>query len=241
MELRRFFVSPSDVGEDIVTVRGEEFSHMTRVLRMKPGFKAIVCADDGKERYCTLREIGDGYAVLSVDEVRDADRKKVSLTLYCGVLKNSKLDLVVQKAVELGVDRVIPFVSAHTVEKRFNAERASRIALEAAKQCGSVWLSRVEDAISFEEVIRSFGQFDTVLFAYEGEREHSLKNTPINGDKLALVVGSEGGFRADEAEAAIAAGAFPVTLGRRVLRAETAGIVGAALGMDAAGELEYDD
>ena len=99
MELRRFFVSPSDVGEDIVTVRGDEFSHMTRVLRMKPGFKAIVCADDGKERYCTLREIGDGYAVLSVDEARDADRKKVSLTLYCGVLKNSKLDLVVQKAV----------------------------------------------------------------------------------------------------------------------------------------------
>ena len=92
-------MTPEDVRGDTVTVTGGEFVHMTRVLRMKPGYKAVVCADDGKERLCTVKEIGIGYALLSQDEVRDADRKKVSLTLFTGLLKNSKLDFVVQKAV----------------------------------------------------------------------------------------------------------------------------------------------
>lgn len=240
MELRRFFVTPEDVRGDTVTVTGGEFVHMTRVLRMKPGYKAVVCADDGKERLCTVKEIGSGYALLSQDEVRDADRKKVSLTLFTGLLKNSKLDFVVQKAVELGVDKIVPFVSAYTAEKKFNAERANKIALEAAKQCGSVWLSRVEEPVTFDEVTAEFGKFDTVLFAYESDRLHSLKNTEIRGTSLALVVGSEGGFRPDEAARAVACGAKAITLGRRILRAETAGIVGAALVLDAAGELDYD-
>lgn len=233
-------MTPEDVRGDTVTVTGGEFVHMTRVLRMKPGYKAVVCADDGKERLCTVKEIGSGYALLSQDEVRDADRKKVSLTLFTGLLKNSKLDFVVQKAVELGVDKIVPFVSAYTAEKKFNAERANKIALEAAKQCGSVWLSRVEEPVTFDEVTAEFGKFDTVLFAYESDRLHSLKNTEIRGTSLALVVGSEGGFRPDEAERAVACGAKAITLGRRILRAETAGIVGAALVLDAAGELDYD-
>ena len=233
-------MTPEDVRGDTVTVTGGEFVHMTRVLRMKPGYKAVVCADDGKERLCTVKEIGSGYALLSQDEVRDADRKKVSLTLFTGLLKNSKLDFVVQKAVELGVDKIVPFVSAYTAEKKFNAERANKIALEAAKQCGSVWLSRVEEPVTFDEVTAEFGKFDTVLFAYESDRLHSLKNTEIRGTSLALVVGSEGGFRPDEAARAVACGAKAITLGRRILRAETAGIVGAALVLDAAGELDYD-
>lgn len=240
MELRRFFVSPEDVRDDTVTVSGDEFVHMTRVLRMKPGYKAVVCADDGKERLCTLREIGSGYAVLSQDEVHEADRKKVSLTLFCGILKNAKLDTVVQKAVELGVDKIVPFVSAYTTEHRFNAERARRIARDAAKQCGSVWLSQVEESTDYDGVISRFREFDTVLFAYEGERRLSVRQAEIKGSKLALVVGSEGGFRPDEAEKAAANGALVVTLGRRILRAETADIVGAALVMDAVGELDYD-
>lgn len=115
-------------------------------------------------------------------------------------MKNSKTDIVVQKAVELGVDSVVPFCSAYTAERKFNAERARRIALEAAKQCGSVWLSRVEDAVSFDEAVGRFEQFDEVFFAYEGERALSLKKAGVHGSKLALVVGSEGGFRADEVE-----------------------------------------
>lgn len=240
MEERRFFVPPSCISADEVTVSGDEFLHMTRVLRMKPGFKAVVCADDGKERACTIREITRDYAVLNVDRVREVDRKKVSLTLFSGNLKNKKLDFVVQKAVELGVDEVVPFVSAYTAESRYDTARAERIALEAAKQCGSVWLSKVGSVVPFDEVVARFGEFDTVLFAYENERKQPVSKDIVKGNRIALVVGSEGGFKPEEAERAAAAGARTVTLGRRILRAETAGIVGAALTLFAAGELDYD-
>ena len=232
MEERRFFVPPSCISADEVTVSGDEFLHMTRVLRMKPGFKAVVCADDGKERACTIREITRDYAVLNVDSVREVDRKMVALTLFSGNLKNKKLDFVVQKAVELGVDEVVPFVSAYTAESRYDTA--------AAKQCGSVWLSKVGSVVPFDEVVARFGEFDTVLFAYENERKQPVSKDIVKGNRIALVVGSEGGFKPEEAEQAAAAGARIVTLGRRILRAETAGIVGAALTLFAAGELDYD-
>ena len=237
MELRRFFVSQEDISGDTVTVRGEEFAHMTRVLRMKPGYKVLVCANDGCERLCVIRSIFGDEALLDTQEVRRTDDKKISLTLFAGLLKNSKLDLVVQKSVELGVDVIVPFVSERTAEKKFSAGRAARIALEAAKQCGSSRLSRVEDAVTFAEMTDRLKEFDTVLFAYEEERGLSLSKADICGKNIALIVGSEGGFAPGEAAAAQAAGAVSVTLGRRILRAETASIVGCALVLNALGEL----
>ena len=237
MELRRFFVSQEDISGDTVTVRGEEFAHMTRVLRMKPGYKVLVCANDGCERLCVIRSISGDEALLDTQEVRCTDDKKISLTLFAGLLKNSKLDLVVQKSVELGVDVIVPFVSERTAEKKFSAERAARIALEAAKQFGSSRLSRVEDVVTFAEMTDRLKEFDTVLFAYEEERGLSLPKADIRGKNIALIVGSEGGFAPGEAAAAQAAGAVSVTLGRRILRAETASIVGCALVLNALGEL----
>lgn len=241
MELRRFFVRAEDISGSSVTVRGDEFEHMTRVLRMKPGYKVIVCANDGTERDCVIRTVDREEAVLDVERVREVDRKRVKFTLYAGLLKNAKLDIVVQKAVELGVDAVVPFVSENTVEKKFNPDRARRIALEAAKQCGSPWLSEAEEAVSFADVLARVKDHDVVYFAYEKEREHAFSDVVSRGVKnVALIVGSEGGFTPEEAEAARAAGAIPVTLGRRILRAETAGIVGSALLLNALGELDYD-
>ena len=241
MELRRFFVNKEDIVGTEIRVRGEEFEHMTRVLRMKPGYKVIVCADDGVERYCVIRSVDGGEAVLDTENEVRVDSKSVSLTLFAGLLKNAKLDLVVQKAVELGVDVVVPFVSENTVEKKFNAARACRIALEAAKQCGSPWLSRVEDAVTFRDVLSRVKEFDTVCFAYEKEKSVTVSDAAGRGaGKVALIVGSEGGFTPEEAEAAVRAGARSVTLGRRVLRAETADIVGCALLLNALGELDHE-
>ena len=141
MEIRRFFASKNDISGDAVTVSGDEFLHLTKVLRYKVGYKATVCANDGIERTCTIVEIGKDYAKLHVDESRVADTKNVNITLYAGLLKNNKLDFVVQKAVELGVDRVVPFTSQNCAETKFSRDRANKIALEAAKQCGSVYLS----------------------------------------------------------------------------------------------------
>lgn len=241
MELRRFFVSPSDISGDEVVLRGDEFAHMTRVLRMKKGFKVIVCADDGTERLCTVKDIFSDSALLTVDEVNRVDRKSANVTLYCGLLKNQKLDFVVQKAVELGIDRIIPFVSENSAETKFNTERARRIALEAAKQCGTAYLSQVCDPVKFDDVLADFPQYTDVLFAYERERKNPVRNTDFKGRKIALVVGSEGGFTEAEYLKALECGARSVTLGRRILRAETADIVLCALTLDTLGELDYDE
>ena len=240
MEIRRFFVDKSAVADGKIVVKGDEFLHMTKVLRYKVGFKAIVCANDGVENLCTIQEIGKDYAVLKIDESVVADRKNVSLTLYAGLLKNNKLDFVIQKAVELGVDRVVPFVSANSAETKFSKVRGERIALEAAKQCGSAYLSKVGELESFEQVLDEIKNYDKVLFAYEGEKKNNIKTSNLSGANIALIVGCEGGFKPEEMRLANDKGAEVVTLGRRILRAETASIVLAALTLDKLGELDYD-
>lgn len=240
MEIRRFFVDMNAINGDIITMTGDEFLHMTKVLRYKVGYKAIVCANDGAENLCTITQICRDFAILHIDERTQVDRKNVSLTLYAGLLKNNKLDFVVQKAVELGVDKVVPFVSDNTVETKFLRERGEKIALEAAKQCGSVYLSKVGELETFEQVLNDIKGFDKVLFAYEGEKTISVKTSNLSGKNIALIVGSEGGFKQTEMMQAKDAGATVVTLGRRILRAETASIVLAAITLENLGELDYD-
>lgn len=242
MEPRRFFVRPEAVSADgLITVSGTEAEHMIRVLRMKEGYKAVILTGDGCERLSTVVRVTRGEVLLREESVTRADRRSVSLTLFAGNLKNGNLDLVVRKAVELGVDRIVPFVSARTDEKKFNRERAERIALEAAKQCGALFLSEVEEQISFKEVLDRVKNYDKTWFCYENETRSPLaKIAREEGRAFALIVGSEGGFTDEEAAAAVAAGAKSVTLGRRILRAETADIVASAFALGALGELDHD-
>lgn len=240
MEIRRFFVNSADVQDGKVIVTGDEFLHMTKVLRYKTGFKAIVCANDGKELACTVDEIQRDYALLNVDDVRVADRKNRAVTLYAGLLKNNKLDFVIQKGVELGVDRIVPFISDNCAEDKFNVERARRIALESAKQCGSAYLSEIGEVITFDEVLNKVKDCSCALFCYECEKQNRIADTLSDSGAVSLIVGAEGGFTSKEASLAKEAGCKTVTLGRRILRAETAAIVAAALTLDAMGELDYD-
>lgn len=240
MEIRRFFVDNSDICNNVVTLTGDEFSHMVKVLRYKVGFKAVVCANDGIERLCTVNEIGKDFATLVIEQETVQDVKNAHVTLFAGLLKNNKLDFVVQKSVELGVDEIIPFVSHNCAETKFAKDRAEKIALEAAKQCGSAYLSKVGALENFDEVLARFKEFDTVLFAYENEKKNRIKDCRIDGKNVALVVGPEGGFTPEETEKAKECGATIVTLGRRILRAETASIVSCALLLDHLGELDYE-
>ena len=242
MEPRRFFVRPEAVSADgLITVSGTEAEHMIRVLRMKEGYKAVILTGDGCERLSTVVRVTRGEVLLREESVTRADRRSVSLTLFAGNLKNGNLDLVVRKAVELGVDKIVPFVSARTDEKKFNRERAERIALEAAKQCGALFLSEVEEQIPFKEVLDRVKNYDKTWFCYENETRSPLaKIAREEGRSFALIVGSEGGFTDEEAAAAVAAGAESVTLGRRILRAETADIVASAFALGALGELDHD-
>lgn len=241
MEIRRFFVNPQDIcANSEIVVSGDEFAHMTKVLRYKVGYKAIVCANDGIERLCTIKQIDKDSAVLTCDEQTVQDKKHAHITLYAGLLKNNKLDFAVQKAVELGIDEVRPFLSHNTAETKFSVDRANKIALEAAKQCGSAYLTGVKDLCDFSKVIDDFKNFDKVLFAYEYEKKNRIKDCDLEGKNIALIVGAEGGFTAEEAAKAKDNGAQIVTLGRRILRAETASVVASTLLLDTLGELDYE-
>lgn len=237
MEIRRFFVAKQDISGSVVTLCGDEFVHMTKVLRYKVGYKAIVCANDGIEHICTVSEIGKDFAKLNIDESKVVDRKSVEITLFAGLLKNNKLDFAMQKAVELGVDKIIPFTSANCAENKFSQDRANKIALEAGKQCGSAYISEVGELIDFDSLITTLKGFDDVIFAYEFEKEHSVDKCLPKGKKIALIVGPEGGFQPDEAKRIKDVGAKTVSLGRRILRAETASIILSALILYGLGEL----
>lgn len=240
MEIRRFFVEQKDIVDGKVTLTGDEFYHMTKVLRYKVGYKAVILANDGIERHSVVEEIGKDYAILTIEDEVVADRKNVAVTLYAGLLKNNKLDFVVQKGVELGVDNIVPFTSQNSAETKFNTDRANKIALESAKQCGSVYLSKVGDLVDYDQVLDSFKNFDKVIFAYENEKVNRIADVVKGAKNLAIVVGPEGGFTPEETDRAVECGATVVTLGRRILRAETASIVSATIALEALGELDYD-
>ena len=240
MEIRRFFVDRKDIVDGKVTLTGDEFYHMTKVLRYKVGYKAVILANDGIERHSTVEEIAKDYAILTIDEEVVADRKNATVTLYAGLLKNNKLDFVVQKGVELGVDKIVPFVSQNSAETKFNTERANKIALESAKQCGSVYLSKVEDLTDYDTMLGDFASFDKVIFAYEDEKQTRIADAVEGGKNVAIIVGPEGGFTPLEVQKAKENGAEIVTLGRRILRAETASIVSLTLALDALHELDYE-
>ena len=240
MEIRRFFVNPSDINGNTVTLRGDEFYHMTKVLRYKEGYKAVILANDGIELHSTVTSIGKDTATLTIDERKVVDVKNAKVTLYAGLLKNNKLDFVVQKGVELGVDVIVPFISQNTAETKFNLDRANKIALESAKQCGSVYLSKVEDLADYDTMLGDFASFDKVILAYEDEKQTRIADAVEGGKNVAIIVGPEGGFTPLEVQKAKENGAEIVTLGRRILRAETASIVSLTLALDALHELDYE-
>lgn len=117
------------------------------------------------------------------------------MTLFAGLLKNNKLDFVFQKAVELGVDKIVPFVSANCAETKFSQDRAEKIALEAAKQCGSAYLSKVGALENFDTVLSSFKDFDTVLFAYENEKKNRIKDCLCKGKTSRLSLARKADLR----------------------------------------------
>ena len=228
-EMKRFFV---DKVTDPPVLSGEQHKHLSLVLRARPGDNVILCAGDGYDRICTIKDIRRNETLLTLREkVRNESEPDISVTLFMSVMKGDKNDLVVQKATELGACEIYPvitkFVQNH--ERVVKTERLNKIAAEAAKQCGRSMVPIVRDTINFKDIPCMLGGFDLVVFPYENARELSLKGFLTAIDKstvksVAVVVGSEGGFADDETLALTNAGVVPVTLGKRILRAETANI-----------------
>lgn len=237
MEIRRFFINPEDFDGKIATIRGDEFIHATKVLRQKKGYTIIFCICDGFDYYAEINNIEKDYltAKLLKKEINNTATKH-KITLYQGSLKGGKNDFIVQKAVELGVSRICFFKSKNTIENNIQLERLNRISFEASKQCGRSDIVKV-NFLSFDEVINQAEKTKALMF-YENEHSNSINTVSFNGiETVSIIIGSEGGFDASEAVQAKNAGIAILSLGARILRAETASIVATALTMNKLGEM----
>lgn len=230
MELRRFYVDKNSINDDNVCLYGESYIHATRVLRFKPSYKLIVCDGSGMDYYCEVIDIDkEKVSCKILERIENNNEHKCKLILSIGLIKSERFDVAIQKAVELGVSEIIPFISENTSEKNFKEERVNRIVVEACKQCGRSILPTVHKLATFEEMLAK-GE-GLKLFAYEKEDSLTLKTCLDNNshdEAITLVVGSEGGFTEREAERAISHEYKSISLGNRILRAETASIAGLA-------------
>ena len=241
MDIKRFYVSSEDINNNICKITGNEFYHLTKVLRHKVGFIIIVCNNiDGKDYYAKLTEINKDYALAEIYDAIDNECKtNVDITLYQALPKGDKIDLITQKAVELGISNIKIFNSKYVSESKFNIDRLDRINLEACKQCGRSRVANINGVLDFSSMLLELDHYDKVLVCYENEKVNNFKTALENfkGKSLALIIGSEGGFDIEEIEKIREHAGISVTLGSRILRAETASIVGVALAMYELGEL----
>ena len=241
MEIRRFFVPQEDVCGNKIYVRGEEFVHMTKVLRQKKGYKVVVCSGDGKDYMGRIAEISKDHAVIEVESVKDNDNDpSLDITLFQALPKGDKMSFIVQKCTELGARKIVPFLSDYTEEDKFNRDRMQRVAKEACKQCGRSLSCEIGELCTFCDVVAAFGGYDCVIMPYENATCGKVGDVKglMTAKKIAVVIGSEGGFSDREVSAAKDAGAQIVSLGKRILRCETAGLVTIALTDYERGELE---
>lgn len=239
----RFFVGA--VSGERAVVTGEDARHMALSLRMKPGEAVTVCDGAGSDYQCTILQIDPQQVVLRVGQVcPSAGEPAVAVTLYQALPKGDKMDWIVQKAVELGVARVVPVMTARCVsrpeEKALakKVERWRKIAVEAAKQSGRGILPQVGDAMPFRlavEEAEAAGGVNLLFYEGGGARISALVDESVR--TLSLFIGPEGGFEASEVELAAAHGIRAATLGPRILRTETAPIAALAAIMQASGNL----
>lgn len=237
--MQHFFVPPSQVEETTIRILGSDVNHMKHVLRMKRGEEVTVSDGNNRRYLCRVKEYAAGdpgeIAVLEIVTEQACDTELPSrLYLFQGLPKQDKMELIVQKAVELGVYEIIPVASKRAVVKldekkaRKKAERWQEIAKSAAKQSGRGIIPRVESVLPWGEALRRAEELDVVLIPYElaeGMKETREVLASIRrGQSVGIFIGPEGGFEKAEVEDAEGIGAKTVTLGKRILRTETAGI-----------------
>lgn len=227
----RFFVSKNSISDELITITDKDAYHIARSLRMAVGDEIYVSDGKSHEYLARLTKIRDEECTAEIiEEHQSAAEPKMNVTLYMAYPKGDKLEVVVQKAVELGATRIVPFESSRCIKRpkeekiAKHGARLSKIAEEAAKQCGRAIVPEVSFPLSFKEMLKDLEAIDLKLICYEKESDLSLKallskSTP---DSIAVIVGCEGGFSPEEVEAAVAAGCHAVTLGKRILRCETA-------------------
>ncbi|MBU9729056.1 16S rRNA (uracil(1498)-N(3))-methyltransferase [Diplocloster modestus] len=231
-----FFVNPEQIQESGIVILGTDVNHIRNVLRMKPGEKVSVSADGAFREYlCEISKIEPDCIRLGILSAEDENRElPCRITLFQGLPKSDKMELIIQKAVELGVSEVVPVGTRRTVVKldakkeQSKLKRWNAISESAAKQSGRMVIPKVKELMKFSDALAYAQSMDHVFIPYEHAQgmaeSRELLQAVRTGQSVGVFIGPEGGFEEDEVQKACSLGASAVSLGKRILRTETAGL-----------------
>ena len=233
--MHHFFVTPEQVKEDQIIITGLDVNHIKNVLRMKIGEELHISDGNNKKYLCEISAISSDEVCVSIKEALISDTELPSkIYLFQGLPKSDKMELIVQKAVELGVYEMIPVATKRAVVKLDDkkatkkVERWNSISEGGAKQSGRNVIPQVKSVMCFKEAMQYAKKMDVILIPYElaegiEETRHIIEAIRP-GQSIGIFIGPEGGFETAEVEYALEQGAKAITLGKRILRTETAGL-----------------
>lgn len=235
--MQRFFVEPYQIEEENhrIHITGSDVNHIRNVLRMKTGEELWISDGSKKEYYCIIEAFEEAEVLLCIVYVQEPDFELPSrIYLFQGLPKADKMELIIQKAVELGAFEIIPVETRRCVVKldskkaEKKVSRWQQISESAAKQSKRMLVPQVHSIMTFKEALAYAGKLDVTLIPYElakGMNEtRDILQKIVPGQSIGIFIGPEGGFEEAEVESAVASGARPITLGHRILRTETAGL-----------------
>ncbi len=251
--MSRFFVESENIGNNLIIMNNaDDLHHMMKVLRLKEGDEVDISDGVRWEYRACIESLSREEAELKIlDKQAFASEPAVEVTLFQGIPKQGKMETIIQKCVELGVHKIVPvFMDRTVVVDRGNfgkkIQRWNRVSAEAVKQCRRGIVPEVAEPLKTEDLLSDgtgsgtpdlFGEFDLVLFPYENEKGTTIKEVlraavsaaDSRPKQVAVIIGPEGGFSDEEADAIVAAGGKSVSLGKTILRTETAGMTALAM------------
>ena len=235
----KFFVKEEQINNEEIKIQGTDVNHIKNVLREKVGSELIICNEKtGQDYLCEIKEIKEENIICNIKEkLLNNVESNIKVTIMQGLPKADKMELIIQKSVELGVNNIIPIEMKRCVvklkdkDKIKKIERWQKISVVAAKQSGRNIIPEINQVENLKNICETFENYDIVLLAYENEKENTIKNElkqlkeknqNKNEDvKIAILIGPEGGITEEEVEIARKKGAKIITLGKRILRTET--------------------
>lgn len=233
--MHRFYVNEEQISNDTIRIEGSDVNHIKNVLRMKQGDQIVICNGQGKDCYCIIDTVSDNMVTARIQDIKSTGTElPAKITLYQGLPKSDKMELIIQKAVELGVYEIVPVMMARSIvkfeDKKKEAKKLERwqvIAESAAKQSRRGIIPQILPVMSYKEAIARGSKADLAVLPYENAKgiayTKELIGTIKKDTSISIFIGPEGGFEDGEITMATDNQIAPITLGSRILRTETAG------------------
>lgn len=240
----RFFCTADQIGEEQILIQGEDAQHISRVLRMKPGEAVTVSDGMGMDYDCKICEFSSDTVTLEIEKASPNESEPtVGITLYQAIPKGDKLELIVQKAVELGAVKIVPVLTKRCVSRpdqkamKKKIERYRKIVKEAAKQCGRGRIPEVGEMLTFSQAVEALSGMEQGILFYEKGGVPLREMVSPAAKEIGILIGSEGGFEEEEVLQAKEKGVEIATLGRLILRCETAPMAALSVLMNLTGNI----